>query len=100
MRLTVTLSFRKNAFYTQEVNIPTVLGDVLTEAKVMEHMVGRAGNGIKRHDLENQSITPKIIIFPSDDGRSVTKSTARCDLGCSGMAVATANRRGDKRVSW
>lgn len=40
---------------------------------------GRWGSGMRRKDLENQSITTRIVALPWDTGRSLRKSKAKWD---------------------
>ncbi len=47
--------------------------------------VGEPFRGIKRHDLENRSMMTRMNVLPSEGGRSVAKSTPRCDQGHCGM---------------
>ncbi len=48
--------------------------------------VGEPFRGIKGHDLENRSMMTRMNVLPSEGGRSVAKSTPRCDQGRCGMA--------------
>ncbi len=43
--------------------------------------VGSPLRGRRRQDLENRSTITSILVLPSDGGRSVMKSTPRCDQG-------------------
>ncbi len=47
--------------------------------------VGRFLWGINLQDLENRSTITRIQVFPLEAGKSVTKSTPRCDHGRLGM---------------
>ncbi len=47
--------------------------------------VGSFFKGISRQDLENLSIMMRMVVKPSEGGRSVTKSMERWDHGRCGM---------------
>lgn len=51
----------------------------------MRKAVGRPLRGISLQALENLSMVTRIHVLPSEGGRSVTKSTPRCDQGRCGM---------------
>ncbi len=58
--------------------------------------VGRPLRGRRRQDLENQSITTSTHVLPSETGRSVMKSTPRCDQG----RLGTGSRRSLPNGKW
>ncbi len=47
--------------------------------------VGSPFRGTRRQAFENLSTVTKMQVLPSDAGKSVTKSTPRCDYGHRGM---------------
>ncbi len=61
--------------------MPKYLNTWLNICSIVSIAVGRFLSGIKRQDLENLSTTTRMHVLPSDAGRSVTKSTPRCDHG-------------------
>lgn len=46
---------------------------------------GRLVSGLKYTALENLSTTVRMVVFPSNTGKLVTKSTVMCDQGCRGV---------------
>ncbi len=52
--------------------------------------VGNPGSGRSRQNLENRSTMTRMQVLLSDDGRSVMKSTPRCDQGRLGMGNGTS----------
>ncbi len=61
--------------------MPKYLNTWLNICSAVSMAVGRFLSGIKRQDLENLSTMTRMYVLPSDTGRSVTKSTPRCDHG-------------------
>lgn len=49
----------------------------LKRAKAVSMAVGNPFNGINRHDFENLSMMTRMVVNPSDGGRSVMKSMER-----------------------
>ncbi len=47
--------------------------------------MGRLLSGRRKQDLENRSMMTRTHVLPSEAGRSVMKSTSRCDQGWLGM---------------
>ncbi len=91
-RLTVTSRREKNAFQTREINwgprsdtmssgIPKYRNTWLNRVSAVSMAVGRPLRGRRRQLLENLSIMTRIHVLPSEGGRSVMKSTPRCDQG-------------------
>ncbi len=52
--------------------------------------VGNPGSGRSRQNLENRSTMTRMQVLLSDEGRSVMKSTPRCDHGRLGMGNGTS----------
>ncbi len=46
--------------------------------------MGRPLSGRRQQDLENRSMKTRTHVLPSEAGRSVMKSTSRCDQGWLG----------------
>ncbi len=65
--------------------IPKYLNTWLNISSAVSIAVGRRLRGIRRQDLENLSTTTRMQVLPSEAGKSVTKSTPRCDHGLLGM---------------
>ncbi len=61
--------------------MPKYLNMWLNICSAVSMAVGRFLSGIKRQDLENLSTMTRVHMLSSNTGRSVTKSTPRCDHG-------------------
>lgn len=82
----MTLSREKNARHSLERNwgprsetissgIPKFWKTCSKSISAVSKAVGRARKGINLQALENRSMATRMQVFPSETGRSVTKST-------------------------
>ena len=60
----------------------------LTRRSAVSLEDGSLGSAMKCAALEKRSITVRMLVFPSDVGRPVTKSRVMCDQGRLGMGRA------------
>lgn len=108
VRLTVTFRSEKKARQTLEMNcgplsdtissgIPKFRNTCSKSNSAVLKAVGRPLRGISLQALENLSMVTRIHVFPSEGGRSVTKSTPRCDQGCCGMGSGNSFPEGKCR---
>ncbi len=97
----------KNPFQTRETNcgprsdtmssgMPKYLKTELNINSAVIIAVGRPPRGRSRQDLENRSTITSMHVLPSESGRSVMKSTPRCDHG----RLGTGNRRSLPAGKW
>ena len=70
---------------TMSVGIPCRRKTCLTRRSAVSLKDGSLGSAMKCAALEKRSIMVRMVVFPSDVGRPVTKSKAMCDQGRLGM---------------
>ncbi len=87
-RLMVTPRSEKKALHILEINrgpqsetMSEYLKILLNMISAVSIAVGRPLRERRRQDLENRSITTRTHVLPSEAGRSVMKSTPRCNQG-------------------
>ncbi len=106
-KLMVTPRSLKNPFQTRETNcgpwsdtmssgMPKYLKTELNNNSAVSMAVGRPLRGRSRQDFENRSTITSMHVLPPESGRSVIKSTPRCDHG----RLGTGNGRSLPAGKW
>ncbi len=69
---------------------PKFLNTWWNRCSAVSKAVGSPQRGINLHAFEKRSTATRTQVFPSDSGRSVTKSIPMCDQGRRGMGRGTS----------
>ncbi len=75
---------------TQCSRAPRSSGRPAETGSAVSKAVGNPRRGISLHAFEKWSTATRMQVFPSDSGRSVTKSIPMCDQGRRGMGRGTS----------